>query len=467
MNFFVYDDESNFTYENGILVDNRNKYYLSSFQLFPGETKPIHWETVPPEDKITEWFRGDNSYFDINNVAAGYLRTWEDPVTKKVYHYPENVGTIAVSGKTTEGTAILRAKTASMQEDSVSISNTYGYLLTLNKTIVSSTPKEVHNKKDILYVDYELRPACSKLVITNTTEGSIGLALNLKNGRKEGENWIVDTHQNTLDTNSTGIVRGTLEFEVNGEVNCNVNIKAINENVVSSNNEVSHAQEFGWQNLKIKVYYPRHTFKTQIKMQVPNVNHAVYADNEKYSKYSYYDEATNTIFLGDGEFLNGIVCVDEDAEPYSNVNINKVSFEADKSGASQLLDGLGKKQVDRVHGEAAGSSYNSHGFTLYHDHEYSVYQYRTSKNGEWIKTYDNVSTTDGTANMYKLLLESDKAIEVRNETIKETSYVGNLVIEYSNYAAGSGYATYKIPIYVQVRNCPCADSGDYYQAYAQ
>ena len=69
--------------------------------------------------------------------------------------------------------------------------------------------------------------------------------------------------------------------------------------------------------------------------------------------------------------------------------------------------------------------------------------------------------------MYKLLLESDKAIEVRNETIKETSYVGNLVIEYSNYAAGSGYATYKIPVYVQVRNCPCADSGDYYQAYAQ
>ena len=103
-------------------------------------------------------------------------------------------------------------------------------------------------------------------MITNTTEGPIGSALNLKNGRKEGESWIVDTHQNTLDTNSTGIVRGTLEFEVNGEVNCNVNIKAINENVVSSNNEVSHAQEFGWQNLKIKVYYPRHTFKTQIKM---------------------------------------------------------------------------------------------------------------------------------------------------------------------------------------------------------
>lgn len=464
INFFVYDDESNFTYENGVLIDNRNKYYLSSFQLFPGETKPLHWETVPPEDKITEWFRGDNSYFDINNVSAGYLRTWEDPVTKEVFHYPENVGTIAVYGKTTEGTAILRAKTSSMQEDSVSISNSYGYLLTVNKTIVSSTPKEVHNKKDILYIDYELRPACSKLVITNATAGPIGEGLVLKNARKEGENWIIDTHQNTLDTNSTGIVRGTLEFEVNGEVNCNVNIKAINENVVSSNNEVAHADEFGHQNIKVKVCYPRHTFIPLIKRQVPSVNADVsglYADNEKYSKYSYYDEATNTIFLGDGEHLTGLVSVNEEAEPYSNVYISKVSFVAD-SGASQLTDktdGTGKKQAERVFGEAPGQDYNSHSFTLYHDHEYSVYQYKMSKSGSFY------SVTNGMENMYRLLLESDKAIEVRNETIKETSYVGNLVIEYSDYAAGNGTAKYKIPVYVQVRNCPCADSGDYYKAY--
>ena len=71
--------------------------------------------------------------------------------------------------------------------------------------------------------------------------------------------------------------------------------------------------------------------------------------------------------------------------------------------------------------------------------------------------------------MYRLLIESDKAIEVRNETIKETSYVGDLVIEYANYAAGdnSSPAKYRIPVYVQVRNCPCTDSNDYYQALAE
>lgn len=461
VNFFVYDDESNFTYENGILVDNRNKYYLSTFQLYPGETKPLHWETVPPEDKVTEWFRGDNSYFDINTVSSGYLRTWENPVTKEVFHYPENVGTIAVSGKTTEGTAILRVKTNSLQEDSVSISNTYGNLLTLSKTIVSSTPKEVHNKKDILYVDYELRPACSKLIVTNTTTGAVGEALSLKNGRKEGEGWVIDTHETTLDSSSTGIVRGTLQFEVNGEVNCNVNIKAVNDNVVSSNNEVASGYEFGQQNIKIKVYYPRHTFLPEIKRQVPSVNEGVYASNEKCSKYSFYDEATNTIFLGDGEYLTGTVSVNDEAEPYSNVYISKVTFKS--ANASNLQDGLGKTQKDRVFGTAPGASYNSHDFTLYHDHEYSVYKYKkTASSG-----FTNVSS--GIANMYRLLIESDKAIEVRNETIKETSYVGDLVIEYANYAAGdnSSPAKYRIPVYVQVRNCPCTDSNDYYQALVE
>ena len=461
INFFVYDDESKFTYENGVLIDNRTKYYLTTFQLYPGETKPLHWETVPAEDKITEWFREDNSYFDINTVAAGYLKTWEDPVTKVVYHYPENVGTIAVSGKTTEGTAILNAKTVSLQEDSVSISNTYGNLLTLSKTIVSSTPKDVHNKKDILYVDYELRPACSKLVITNRTSDAVGEGLNLLNGRKEGSAWVIDSHETTIDSNSTGIVRGTLQFEVTGEVNCNVNIKAVNENVISSNNEVASGYEFGQQNLKIKVYYPRHTFIPEITRQVPTANQKVYSTNEKYSKYSFYDSATNTIFLGDGEYLSGVVSVNEAAEPYSNVYISKVSFE---SVESTLDDGFGKKQSERVFGEAPGTSHNSHDFVLWHDHEYSVYKYKKSSTSSGYDVTEKV----GMDNMYKLLIESDKSIEVRNETIKETSYVGNLVIEYADYAAGNNStAKYKIPVYVQVRNCPCADSGDYYTAYIE
>ena len=459
--FFVYDDETNFTYNNGVLIDNREKYYLTSLQLFPGETKPLHWETVPPKDKITKWYRGDSSYFDMNTEGAGYLSSWTDPVTKDIYYYPDGVGTIAVTGKTTEGNSILQVTDASLQTDSVSVFNSYNYHFTVDKTIVSSTPKDVHNKPELMYVNYELRPACAKIIVTNTTTGPVGEKLVLKNGKKISDNeWEITEHVNNVDTNSTGIVSGTLEFEVQGEANCNIQIKAVNENVVSSGAGSTAAQEFGTQNIKFKVYYPSHTFKPIITRQVPfnlaNVNVPVL--NTLYSKYSYYSSSSNTIFLGDGEYLTGQVEVNAANEPYSDVYIKSVTFER---VTSSLKDGIGAGAVqsDKVDGASSGSSYNTHDFILYHNHEYSVFGYRTSNSGSW--SWE----TNGINNMYRLTIDDDKFIEVRNETIKETSFVGNLVVEYANYAAGNGYAKYRIPVYVQVRNCPCADETEYFKAY--
>ena len=271
---------------------------------------------------------------------------------------------------------------------------------------------------------------------------------------------IITEHVNNVDTNSTGIVSGTLEFEVQGEANCNIQIKAVNENVVSSGAGSTAAQEFGTQNIKFKVYYPSHTFKPIITRQVPfnlaNVNVPVL--NTLYSKYSYYSPSSNTIFLGDGEYLTGQVEVNATNEPYSDVYIKSVTFER---VTSSLKDGIGAGAVqsDKVDGASSGSSYNTHDFILYHNHEYSVYGYRTSNSGTW--SWE----TNGINNMYRLTIDDDKFIEVRNETIKETSFVGNLVVEYANYAAGNGYAKYRIPVYVQVRNCPCADETEYFKAY--
>lgn len=460
INFFVYDDESRFTYANGILVDNRTKYYLTSFQIFPGETKPLHWETVPARDKITGWFKGDSSYFDVNQTEAGYLKSWKDPATNEVFYYPEGVGTVAITGKTTEGTSVVQATTASLQSDSVSVTNSYGYLFSIDKTIISSTPKEVHDKPDILKINYELRPACAKIFVTNLEAGKeVGNALTLKNGRKiedEDGKWEITGHTSTLETNATGIVKGVLEFEVNGEVNCDVSLRAVNENIISSGAGTGAAQEFGEQNVKVKVYYPSHTFKPKITRQVPFINQEVYPENFMYSKYSGYDSATNTIFLGDGEYLTGLIEVDEQNEPHSNVNIESVKF---VSSTSVLEDGLGSFQSNRVGGDMPGSFYNLHKFVLRHEHDYAVYSYK--ENGNW------VTVDDGLRNMYRLSLEEEKYIEVRNETIKETSYVGNLVVAYTNYAAGDGAnpAEFKIPVYVKVRNCPCAGNGDYFKAY--
>lgn len=476
LQFFVYDDESNFTYENGVLNDKRTKYYLTNFQLYPGETKPLHFETIPASDAIKDWYRSDNSYFDMNTSegSVGYLTSWTNPQTKETFHYPEGVGTIAITGKTNEGTATLRATSASYQSDSVSVTNSYNYLFTLDKSIVSATPKEVHDAPEILYVNYELRPACSKLYVTNLqVKEAVGKNLRLKDGtyasydEKTGM-YTIDTHTITTETSSTGIVKGTLQFEVNGETNCRVQIKAVNENLVSSGTTSATSEEIGTQVVAVKVYYPKHTFTPTITQQVPYVNYncGLYSDTEIYTKYSKYDSATNTIFLGDGEYLSGTISVNEKTEPYSNVNITRVTFEPNTTSSS-IKDSNSKCQYQYVDGSSVESTTGSHPFQLFHRHDYTVMQFKNSASGSWQSEIDGVSTLVGLKNMYRLTIEGDRTIEVRNETIKETSYVGNLVVYYTNYASGSGEASFNIPVYVQVRNCPCADDGDYYKAYKE
>ena len=465
LNFFVYDDESNYEYKDGKLIDHREKYYLTTFQLYPGETKPVHWETVPASDKVTQWYKGDSSFFDMNQTGAGYFTEWTNPQTNETYRYPEGVGTIAITGKPTEGTAVLTATSASRQSDSISVTNSYNYLFTLDKSMISTTPKQVHDNEELLYVNYELRPACSKIIVTNyDAKKSWGKNLSMKEGTyssynaEEGQ-WVIDTHTITTETNSTGIVRGTLKFIANGEVNCRIGLKAVNENLISTGVTSVTSQEFGTQSLAIKSYYPKHTFTVSIKKQVPFINHTRYPDTEKYAKYSRYDASTNTIFLGDGEYISGDVSLNTSSEPYSEVDIVSVNFEQVTS--SQIEDGLSFKQYQRVAGSSPGTSVNTHPFQLHHNHEYSIYSYLPAGSSTW------EHITNGMANMYNLKIEGDKYIEVRNETIKETTYVGKLVVTYVDYAGQSNKATFNIPVYVQVRNCPCADDGSYYKAYKQ
>lgn len=474
VNFFIYDDEGKYTYSNGqIKDDNRNKVYITSLQLYPGETKPVHWETTPLNDKIKSWYRSDNSYFDIKEV--GYVPYWKDEVSNITYHYPEGVGTVLVTGKTTEGTAVLQVTTDSLQTDSISVFNSYNYMLSLSKSIVASTPKEVNDDNSILYVDYEMRPACAKILITPLGNEVFSKNLSLENGKWVVNHWEIDTHETTIDSVSKGIVVGKLKFKISGEVNVNIDIKGVNANIISSGTSSATEHTFGEQNLKIKVFYPKHTFTPVIRQQVPYANRTVYDSNEKNSKYSSYDSVTNTIVLGDGEYLSGIVKVNEDSEPYSDVNIESVKFVEQKSSILDRLDGDGKVQSAYVFGkdeDAQQGEKNAHTFNLYHSKDYSIYEFKPSASGDWsssitIETNDNksevVDTKNGLKSMYRLKIESDKFAQVRNETVQEISYVGYLAINYTNYAQGSGIATYKIPVYVHVRNCPSADDNSYFR----
>lgn len=452
--FFVYDYEDNY----GVDYDNRKKIYINSLNIFPGESKILHYETVPKNDTLKgELYRSDNSFFNVNNL--GYVSSYTDAISKVTYSYPKEVGTVIVTGTTKEGTALLQATTVSLQTDSISITNSYNYLFTVDKSIVTSTPEDVHIDNSILYVNYEIRPACSKLYVTDISkyieqstnlyleEGSYSECRDL-NGRKC---WIIDSHQETDETNSTGIVKGILKFKINGEINANIKLEAINENVVSSGNASAVPDTFSEQNLKLQVYYSKHSFVPSLEKIVPFQNHNHYASNARYGK-SYFDESSKTFFLGDGEFLSGTMSVDK-SQPYANVRINSVKFKANSS--TEIKDKLdandedAKAQYDLVSGDITNSPESSKSkFELKHKRDYC---------GEMV--------CKGTGNKeeryYRLQNASDGPAENFNDTIKENSYVGNLEVEYYSVFNGS-YNKYSFPVYVRVRNSPCAVIDDYY-----
>lgn len=457
--FFVYDDESK-------PISQREKRYISSFQLYPGESKPIHFETIPEKDSLKDIWKSDNSYFDVSSSSINnpYITSWTNPITGITYEYPENIGTFIITGKAAQGIATLRVTTSSLKQASVSISNSYNYLLSVNKTMINESPKDVYNNKKLLYVNYEIRPACSELVVTNLSNADACKNLTLLNDAEYDalqNKWTIKNHEITQDSSSSGVVKGTLKFSVDGEVNTSVSLMGINRNVISNGGSSIQYDEFGHQNVKIKVAYQQHTFKPKITFQAPYANYetykSVYNANGKHTSYSYYDESTNTIFLGDGEYLSGTIDVNLDKEPYSKVQINSVTFNNINSGLYDKTS-MGKKQYEYVEANHLNSAnVNSIAFELFHKKDYAIYQYRTSSTSSWTKA------SNGIDNMHRLKIESDKFIEVLNETIKEKVYVGNIVIKYTNYAQGKGESSFQIPVYVEVRNSPCTTNDDYYQ----
>ena len=462
--FFVYDDETAYVYNENtgeITEDNRKKKYVNEFTVYPGQSKPLHWETVPVKDQIKEIYRSDSNYFEANSL--GYVSSWTDAAEHKTYHYPENIGTLIISGKTNEGSAILKVTTASRSVTSLSVNNTYGYLFTTSKAIVSSTPKEAHDDPSILYIDYELRPACSKIYVTNENADKGGEHISLESGfssyTQDQHQWVIDTHEVSEETAESGVVKGTLKFKIDGEVNCNIKLFARNENVVSSGaaNQPRY-EDFGGQYIKFQIYYAKHTFIPEITNLLPYYNggpgDSVYGNEKFVAKYSSFDSQSNSFYLGDGEMIYGTVRVDEQKEPYSNVKIEKVEFVKNTGSAISDDSDQPKKQYELVNVKKQGSanSQNQADFTLGHERDYALVFFKKK----------NTVQLEHRTIMYKLKKGDVRAFEeVYNETVKETSFVGYLQLTYYSYAK-NGSDSYRFPVYVKVRNCPCAEHSDYY-----
>lgn len=440
LKFFVYADES-------VDEDKRTKVYISTFQLYPGEARPIHYEAIPECDVLKNIYTSDSSFFTYSNL--GYGASWKDTNTTSstyghTFKYADNIGTLIITGTATCGTALLSATGESMQSASITITNDYGNLLTISNSILSATPLEVYENPELLYVTYSVRPACSYLDIYVNKDSGTYDSLTLLNSEakvvgSEGYHWKIATHE-SVDT-ASGIASGTLKFAFLGdkrEANCTIKITAINENVITSGTETATAITVGSKNLAIKVYYEKHTFTPKITNNVPYLcNNVSNIGSGLLCNFSSYSSGINSIILGDGEYLTGTVSVNES---YSNITITSIEFSSTSESTNQY------KLVHAV----TGSGKNTATFKLYHTTDYGYFDYKYygsngSVNTKTQKQYYNNKIAD------------DDAIERVNTTIQAAPFVGYLVINYTNVATGSK-AAYKIPIIVRVRNCPCASS---------
>lgn len=446
INFFIYDDET-------LPIEKRIKSYISNLQLYPGQAKILHYETIPAKAKVKKWYIKDATFYSVND--KGFVDTFTDS-QGNTYSYPENVGTVILTGKATEGSSIVTATTISDKSDSLSVTNSYNYFFSISKSMISANPKQVHDKPDLLTVNYEVRPACSKILVTvYGKKDNTGKAVSLQSGTyssyddSQGK-YTITKHVITSETAATGIVKGKIQFRVDGECNCNVNIEAINENVVTSGITSATTATVGSENLNLKVFWKKHTFVPSITKRVPYINHtsSVFGKNQMCNAYSSFDNVSNTFFIGDGEYIEGSIRVKEE---YSSANISNIEFIAQETSIKDSLD----DNKGKVQSSFLGATYtpSTDGktayFALFHKKDYGCVTY-TDEDGN-VKQHKR---------FYRLSNTGDEAAENRNTTVKEKPYVGKLRITYYDYAASSPLE-YFIPVYVEVRNCPCINHSIY------
>lgn len=454
ISLFVYDDEGDYDIDgSGVITeDRRTKYYLSTLQVTPGEARAIHYEAVPAKDKVKQLYRSDASYYEV--ADKGYAKTWTDTSKNRTYIYPDGVGTIVLTGKTNEGTASLRITSQSEKQASVSVTNSFGYLFTTSKSIISALPEEVMDDPDqkILCVDYEVRPACSKIYVTNLTQTLAGANLSTLDGKPaSGNQWIVTEHEGK--DAASGIARGTLRFRITGEVNCTLKIVARNENIISYGTNAQTYKEFGATTLKLQVFYAKHTFTPQISQMAPSyiVGDAEYvnknydgicfanSDAGNITRYSKFDESSNTFFLGDGETVDGVIGCNEKHVGSTNI-ITGISFE--RSGTSGKDDGKGTTQKELV--GASRSRTAANGFSLAHSLDYGIITVNNKASESYIYRGRGIDAGSNNDN-----------VEKKNETIRETAFAGYLKVSYFNFEKGDTSGVYRFPVYVLVRNCSC------------
>lgn len=424
LEFFVYEDEINKTGET--VIDHLNVY--------PGKNKNIYYRTLPKKKSIKPGTAGhylsDSNRISCNDFGYGYNGV------------PDNIGTIVVTGASTESESAIyyQLTTEENISKSITLTNLYNYSFTVDKTaLVMSVSEAIDfmNKKGAIGpIKYKVSPSCSEVQLTLYNDQFSLSSLknlptiyymnssgNLVPAQSNGNlSWVIKNHM--LTDPVTEVSEGEIWIKSENEFLGTLQVTAVNKQVISGGSETQHVINNGY-NILLSWYYQEHTFDI-----IHNDSDYIGINSDGY--YSKYNSNTNSITLGDGEHLKFRTKVRETKSSMYYTNVTFVP------SSSNIKDQNGKTQKEYVTGgcniamQSLVSNNDYYYCSLNHGNDYGSngnYYYRIGNN------------PDPSLSIY----------EQNNKTVKEYSYIGHLKIQYQ--ILDGTEKDYRIPVYVEVRNC--------------
>ncbi len=422
LEFFVYKDETN----------RKDEKVIDNFNVYPGKQKYLFYRSIPKARDIKPRTAG-HYISDANRISCEDLGYGYDGL-------PDNVGTIKVTGATTESETPIFYKLTTVDniEKSITLTNNYNYNFTVDKTAITMSVEEAMQtmqKNGVIGpIKYKVSPSCSEIRLylynssfdistlkhtptiwyTNSS-GAVVQASSTGN-----LSWVIRNHKYTDPVTETS--EGEIWIKSNNEFMGTLNVSAVNKQVIAGGSESEHLINNGY-DILLSWYYQEHKFE-------------IIRENDDYKgissdgKWSKYDYNTNSLTLGDGEIVTFRTKV---IEPYASMMYTNAVY---VSSSSNIKDPEGVTQSSKVSG-----SYNTSRQSLISKEE--TYHCRVVH----AKDYKQ----GGYYYRYNTYVNNLDAYELNNKTVKEYSYVGYLRVSYK--ILDGTVKDYKIPIYVEVRNC--------------
>ena len=380
---------------------------MNSINCYPGEEFKITY-TVSPESEMNSitWTTTDSSYVG-----------WSD----------DKNGTLTCFGKYNEGTCTITGTTASKAKATITVTNKWGNTLNLSKSLIKTIPV---NKGDGTFdVDFELKPACAEIHVQGNQFLTGAKTLKLKDGTYSSYNSDHGIYKITSDyftriDEQTGTAYGTIHFIPLAESKGVIQVIAYNPVSIDGNAPLGKIAE---KDIEADIYYNSQNFTL--------------SSFSTTGKYSSFDNVSKILTVGDGEKIGFIVsCTNENASPA----ISGIDFEQSANYSNEKIKKYG----------TVGGSITIEDLSMIPDPEKVRPQISGSnETGKFFMFSKDFNKTNG----YYKANNANQADNLNNQnnTVRlEHLYIGTLNIKYTPVYTSSEL-TYKIPVYLDIRNCSC------------